>query len=400
MSTGIQHLTQDDIPGPRDCLVDPSTVRSVAALYAGISEPTLAQILALFSLAEAAVLFDRLVISEKWRASGGFASANMSFAEPINDALAVADDLVSFSVKFGIPNDAAFDHAFSFCMALQDRFGSTWQQIGGQPPTAKEGFTLEISDTLNVLHRAWYWKTQHVVNPLWEMFFLMEPSRAKTTPKNIYNQLSNQLGQEIRKLQESGHPSVMYVPPIPALILAECKGNLNEFWKSLAKLRVEFAPFRRKHGEYQKVLANPESRSLGELIQVRRDAIADVEQELKALRRKRVDGRKVLEFWDAVANVEAGSQNGELEFSIGGNVKSLLTFSLRGVRSLIVRGRARSIFRLRKKFLAIKGYETLLPNAFGIDVSRLEEQIIAFREFADEASHIAGEPTEDNWAES
>ena len=79
MSTGIQHLTQDDIPGPRDCLVDPSTVRSVAALYAGISEPTLAQILALFSLAEAAVLFDRLVISEKWRASGGFASANMSF---------------------------------------------------------------------------------------------------------------------------------------------------------------------------------------------------------------------------------------------------------------------------------------------------------------------------------
>jgi hypothetical protein len=114
------------------------------------------------------------------------------------------------------------------------------------------------------------------------------------------------------------------------LVLADCKGDLTEFWKSLAGLRGEFAPFRRKQAEYQRVLANPGNRSLGELIQVRRDAIADVEQELKALGRKRADGRKVLEFWDAVAKVEAGSGDGELEFSTGGNLKSLLTFSLRG----------------------------------------------------------------------
>lgn len=400
MSERMKMLPTSEIPGSIDCLVDPVTIRNVAQLYQGKSEPSLSQILALFSFAEAVVLFERVILNEEWREADGFATANLSFAEPVGEALALADDLVSFSVDFGIPNDAVFDQAYGFCAALQERFGMNWKQMGASPLTPNGGFTLDITDTLNLLHRVWRWKTQHVVNPLWEMFFLLEPQSAKTTPKSIYDELATDLEREIRKLQQEGHPSVMYIPPIPAIALADSKGDLNGFWKSLADLRSQFASFRRKHAQYQKVLANPEGRSLGNLIQVRRDAIADVEEELKSVARKRADGRKILEFWDAVAKVEIAGHEGELEFGAGCNLKGLVSFGLRGLRALTVRGRARSIFRLRKKFLNIEGYESLLTKAFGIDESRLRQQIAAFHEYDAVARQAIEEAAEAKWTES
>ena len=400
MNKRIEILTTSQTPGSLDCLVDPATVRSVASIWQGRSEPSLEQILALFSLAEAVVLFDRVILNKEWRVIGGFTEADLSFAEPIAKALSLANDLTSFSVDFGIPNDDAFDHAFSFCRRLEERFGSSWQQMGACPLTANEGFTLDISDTLNVLHRAWRWKTNHVVHPFWEMFFMMVPQKVKTTPASMYGQLDAALEREICKIQQDGHPSVMYVPPIPALALAESKGDLTKFWKSISDIRNEFSSYRQKYAQYQQVLSNPEERSLGELIQARRDSVADVENEIRSVGGKRSDGRKMFEFWDAVAKVEVEGSDGELSFGTGVSLSSLLSFGLRRLHHVFVRGRARSIFSLRKKFLNIRGYESLLSNALKIDLHKLQQQTEAFRQFESDAREAIGEAEEEDWTAS
>jgi hypothetical protein len=393
-------LSDDYLPSQQECLVDPVTLKNVAKLFTGQAKPSLASVMGLFSLSEALVLFDRVISNGEWRIPGDLEEINLNFMKPVWDAVAIKEDLTSFSVYYGIPNDEAFDYAYNFCEALQDRFCNFWRKMGASPDSTKDTFTLEIADTLNVLNRAWKWKSNYLANPLWEMFFVMDEESTSSISRSLYSKLSESLKQEIAKLQEARYPAIMFIPPIPSLALAECGGDLSRFWFCISSLRKEFSGYRRKYSAYQNALSNPDNRSIGELIQIRRDAVSDIEKELNAISSKRADGRRMMELWDAVAKIEVGRKEEEITFGTGANLQSLLTYSLKELRSLLVRGRAKNLFKLRKKFLSISGYDELLCKNFGFAQKQLAEQLAAFESFCNEAKKATTDREDRDWAES
>ncbi len=64
-------LPKDYVPNLQEALVDPILLRNVAMLFNGRTEPSLASVLQMSSLAEAVVLFDRLIAEERWRVPSG-----------------------------------------------------------------------------------------------------------------------------------------------------------------------------------------------------------------------------------------------------------------------------------------------------------------------------------------
>ena len=117
-------LKTDYIPTAQEALVDPVLLSNVNDFYAGKSVPSIVTILDLFSLAEALVLFDRLIAPIEWRVSEGFEEIDLSYLGNLSNKIAFNDDLNWFSVDYGIPNDEALDYAMNFCFGIDKRFSS------------------------------------------------------------------------------------------------------------------------------------------------------------------------------------------------------------------------------------------------------------------------------------
>jgi hypothetical protein len=277
----------------------------------------------------------------------------------------------------------------NFCFSLDKRFSDQWRELGASP--VGKDFSLGISDTLNIFHRAWKWKCNLVAHPLWEMFFVSEDKPMSVQPKGLYDKISSSLRKEIEMLQNMRYPLHFYIPPIPAIALREIRGDLTRFWPTVGEIRRDFSSCRRKYLDYQNVIANPNNESLGELIQQKRDAISDVENELDRLAKKRTDGRVLMEFWDSIAKFEVkGGMEGEIEFSTGANLAKLLGKSLGWVRSWIIRGRARSLFNIHRKALSIKSYDRLLNENFGLSREDLEVQAKSLADYSTDVKKATG----------
>ena len=382
-------LGEDYIPSLQECLIDSAILKNVHDFFTGRIPPSISAILDIFSLAEALVLFDDLVSPDEWRVPGGLEKVDVSFLGKLSDVVSAKEDMVSFSVYYGIPNDDAFDYAMNFCFSLDKRFSDQWRELGASP--VGKDFSLEISDTLNIFHRAWKWKCNLVAHPLWEMFFISEDKPMSVQPKGLYDKISVSLRKEIEMLQNMKYPLPLYIPPIPAIALREINGDLTRFWSVVGEIRKEFLSCRRKYSDYQNVIANPDSRSLGELVQQRRDTISDVENELDRLAKKRTDGRVLMEFWDSIAKFEVkGGTEGEIEFSTGANLAKLLGKSLGWVRSWIIRGRARSLFDIHRKALSIKSYDRLLNENLGLSREDLEIQAKSLADYSMDVRKATG----------
>ena len=340
-------LREEQTPDGSTALVDLSLLLPIFKWTDTAKPLNAAGLMCLFQFSEAVVLCDELWIPTDWRGPGGgtLGKVDPMWARSLSSSCRLHPDLTSFSVDFGIPNDDVFDQAMGFCFRLEKRFGNDWARLGVVPQDLLPGVSVSIviSDALNLVHRAWKWQAQFVLNPFWEHFFSIDaapPSPAQT----VYDTLSEGLRKEIDALKAAGVPIPIYVPPIPAVVLERCRGNPSRYWTELESLRQEFAATRAKYQAFQAWLKSP-TEDLGTIIQKRREMIGEVRQAIDRVTTGRADGRLLFEMWDAVGSIKDGGHN--MELSIGGsaNVKNILGAVVKWFKIRRVKRRARSLLR-------------------------------------------------------
>ena len=147
------------------------------------------------------------------------------------------------------------------------------------------------------------------------MYFMSEAKPLGNTAQRIVQETLIKPEKEIAQLQAMKYPTYFYIPPIPAVALQKCEGEISNFWFEVEKIRKNFSSCRKKYAEYQKVIANPDDKPLGELIQKRREAVSEVEGELARLFAKRTDSRILMEMWDSTAEVILVEMQGMSNFN-------------------------------------------------------------------------------------
>jgi len=369
-----------------EALVDPSVLMPLYRWTAEGKPLGVAGILALFQFSEGAVLNETLVFPGSWRypppgaRKPGLWCTALDWIGGLSQHVAVHQDLISFSVDYGIYNDACFDRAFSFCSRLESVFGDDWRGLEVVPFTELPvQLVLVLSDTLNMFHRVWAWNCPFVANPFWEGFFVTEEARLKPPPQRLYDVIDGDLRRQVEDLQQEGAPIPLYVPPIPAMVLSRCSASPESYWRELLGLRAEFAAVRKKLRLYHEAIANPGNASLGELIRTHDECFKEVEAALRDVGRPR-DRRMLLELWQVASSVGPPGTGVELVLTVGKSVGRLIAAASKWIRVRGVRGRARNFFDLPGKVRKIRGYGQLIESKLGVDTQVLSSEIRALEQ--------------------
>lgn len=194
-------------------------------------------------------------------------------------------------------------------------------------------------------------------------------SRQRPLSVSLYAHVADALASEISALQQGGLTVQMPIPPIPALILSRSNSG-EDVYTQMDVLRQEFETFRKKFGQYQSAISNPEDKTLGEIIQVRRDALSEVEGALTETFRHRTDSRVLLETFDSLIKSSVEAQ--ELKVKTSLSLSGLVSLAAKRVKLLFIKGRASSMFDLWKKTLQIKDYHRLVSKTLGYEITPLD----------------------------
>jgi len=243
-------------------------------------------------------------------------------------------------------------------MHLDDTFKKDWLSLRLLGANSKKGYSLFVSDALNVAQRGWKWNMPFVLNPFWEHFFSAGED-SQHGLESIYKGMAKSLQEEIEKLQKLGSPIPVVIPPIPAVALERSAGKPSQYWKELMEIRDEFAECRKKFADLFERCASL-TEDIGSLIQARREMIDEVQAVVKQVSKGATDGRLLTEFWDAVATVEKGGQPVEFSFSASANIKGIFAGLLKYIKIIRIKRRARALFDLYGKSLKIRNYAKLV----------------------------------------
>lgn len=159
------------------------------------------------------------------------------------------------------------------------------------------------------------------------------------------------------------------------MILHRADGRSNRIFHELLALRQEFAPFREKYYDYQKVVRNKTDLTIAELLDARTQAVHEVSESLKAIGKSKSDSRLISEVFSTSVKGDGTSSTAATSISLN----SLMQLAVRKVKAWRVRGRARALFDLQKKLSEVKGYGSLVARTFQLDVTPDEvKQLQAF----------------------
>jgi len=321
--------------------------------YEKLLEPM--DIIGLFALAEACVLHERLV------------------SERIDDRDFASREAVRKLVDAGVLARLSpiMDYDENKPDSLHEQFWAQLEPITPAVTTWWPGaaFTLsasmrraEWSDANNIDHLAW---------PLFGSLPSVAMHRRHAVVHRGYEHVSSIFKSNIEVLRGSGAPIPLFIPPIPALVLERCGGQLSRSFDEVLALREEFDTARRKLWSYQGVLANNESRSVGELLQAYRDSVADVTRALDRLAAKRTDSKLVMELWDTTIQLGVSSKEDAIAAEPRLNLAALLGRGFRWLEDRRIRARARLFFDVYEKALQIRQYGHLVTRLFKTEESDL-----------------------------
>lgn len=188
----------------------------------------------------------------------------------------------------------------------------------------------------------------------------------------LYERLSKNLSIKHEALKHAGFPSTISVPPIVTLILERADGSPESIIKELMDLREEFSDFRKKYVNYSRTLSAPEGKTLGELVDKQKDLIQEVEAALNMVTAGRVDSRVFHEFVGGQIKPAGGGSEDIIDIQPSVSLSSLVKLGLRKWEISRIQGRAQSLFDIWAKVMKIENYHSLVSRKLGFEVTRDE----------------------------
>jgi hypothetical protein len=332
--------------GDNDAVLDWKIIRGAERPFTGIT--SLSDLLSLFSLIEAVAIYDVLWI----------ANADVEFLDvlkPLVDmqvvrgSSTIPDQLSDPNIK---ENFTKVAHILRYGpMARLSEVGAVDQAT---EPTYARFLFAEKNNVDSVL------------DPVLTSYIpLVKEEGRKSLVSRLSNTLSRLYQEEINELVAMGVPVPFYIPPAPAVILDRSGGRQNQIVKELLELREEFARFRAKYRQYQKIIRNPSSYTLAELSKAVREGLYEVEIALEevAKKGKRRGSRLMSEVFDVT--IATSFDQISIDKSLGWLVKGLPNT----IKAKVIRGRAQCLFDLWYAAMSIRGYDTLIQRYFDLEKS-------------------------------
>ncbi len=316
-------------------------------------------ILALFSLAEAVVLNERL-LSEHL----GDDAQQIPSWEPI---LELAKKGIIYRTDYiqDYKQSVTSEYCQQVWTVIEDDMDklARWGWPGAD-------FTLQASFERST------WTTKNGIDHLaWPVFQVLTHAAISTPVQSmmqrLYSKVDSSLRSRVCELRGVGCPIPMYIPPIPAVILERCEGDAKRFFDEAISLREEFQGFRKKYLNYQNLIANPGNLPIRELFQAYKDAVSDVTKQLERTTRKRSDSKLMFEIWNAACEMKAGSLSVDPQATAALNLSALLQAGVKGIEVYKIKAKAKMMFDLWKKVTEIRNYGELVVRTFGIDANEL-----------------------------
>lgn len=342
-------------------------------------------ILSLFSLAEAIVLNERLLVEQR----GEALKSPHPIVDLVKKGIAVYIQPIQ-DYKMNVPSE--------YCKYL-------WQEIKDDLETLTEiwpgaDYTLSAS-----LDRACWAAEKGIDHVSWPMFGILARGAilqpVQSMMRKTYADLKQALESRVCELQGVGCPIPMYIPPVAAWILERCDRNAGRFLDEAIVLRDEFQGFRQKYLEYQRLIANPAAgdMSLAELFEVYRDAVSDVSKQLQHVSQKRTDSKLIFEMWDALCESTGIGGLGNPAVTASLNLGTVLSKGIKGVKIHRIRARARMLFDLWTKVLQIRNYGELVTHTFKIDSNELFKMTERAERLALKCNSLAGVRRDQVWGQ-
>ncbi|MGE8064499.1 hypothetical protein [Pseudomonas sp. NPDC089569] len=201
----------------------------------------------------------------------------------------------------------------------------------------------------------------------------------KNTAARLYEVLSENLERKIKELIDDGYNCSLAIPPIVALVLDRSDGNYASICSEILSLREEFSAFRARYRAYQDTLKNPADRTLNELAGLKRSQMEEVTAALNKIAAKRTDSTILTEIFGA--EISTGSQAGNsLEFSPKLSINELLKLATNELHLANIKGRASVLFDTYEKVKNIRQYHKLLQKRLGVSIAR--EQVDNYGKYA------------------
>jgi hypothetical protein len=188
----------------------------------------------------------------------------------------------------------------------------------------------------------------------------------------LYEKLSKSFSIQHEALKLGGFPSTISVPPIVTLVLERADGSPDSIIKELMALREEFSDFRKKYVEYSRALSAPEGKTLGELVDEQKDLIQEVGAALDMVTAGRVDSRVFHEFVGGQIKPAGGSDEDMIDIQPALSLSALVKLGLKKWEISRIQGRAQSLFDIWAKVMKIENYHSLVSRKLGFEVTRDE----------------------------
>lgn len=191
----------------------------------------------------------------------------------------------------------------------------------------------------------------------------------------IYSQFSDQLRRHVAGIHELNHSMPISIPPVVAVLL-ERAGARKNVARELMALRDEFREFRTKYAELQRVIRNPDEHTLRELLEARRDCIADISAAIEKVTQDAGTNSGLMRESYEIAcagctQIAIGNNITQVIQGVPGDV--LCELSRGNTEIQCKSGRASILFDIWNKVLNIKGYARLYDRVLGF---RLDNSVI------------------------
>lgn len=206
----------------------------------------------------------------------------------------------------------------------------------------------------------------------------------------LYARLANDFQAQVEGLIDDGFGIALPIPPIVALVLERCDGGMASLIAEMRALRDEFAAFRKSYRAYKELLDNPTGMALGEVLNARRELIDEVSGALSLVSGKRTDARILSEIVGATVKPSSGGADPGLQIDPSMSLSGLAKLGVKQLALSRIKGRAQILFDVYGKAMKIRNYHSLLGRRFGIAISK--DELKGYRVYAKTAESLAGRP--------
>jgi len=203
---------------------------------------------------------------------------------------------------------------------------------------------------------------------------LGETFASRNLGARLYGKFAQDFQRKIGGLIGDGYAATLAIPPIVALVLDRSDGSIASLWREAAGLRDEFAPFRAKYRGYAETLRNPAGLSLAELLGTKREALEEVGAALNKVKTRRIDTRVISEVIGASVKPGDGDADDLLEIKPTLSLTALAKLGIEQAALKHIKGRAQILFDSYAKAMQIRNYHALIGGRLGVSLTREDDE--------------------------